>query len=495
MKKIVRSIIFLAGLVILIRGISYIVTPKDSAEKLNSFFREEQDFDVLFLGISHMEVGVHPLEMWNDFGFTSFDFGESGNTIDSSYWVLRNALDYTTPKLVVIDVRHMDLKEREDFAHYFRFNYDRFPLSRNKIAAALELMPSKEKALELLFPVLQFHNRWNSLKAKDLSLSVTERIDRGSYRYKKPKVAVPRISEGADTLKARESEAYAASYLRRTIELCRDRGIEVLLTELPYPADRESREYANGVQAIADEYGIRYLNFLEEDKIGVIDFDTDMKDRSSHVNESGARKVSGYLGAYIREHYQLPDHRADEAYASWQQDYSDYTLYKEKRILSQKSPDLTLMLLSDKNISSCIYVKGSSPALTDERLRGLIRNIAQTAAFPETSEEAEAAGDALARAASEQADFFALFDNRGRAVYTAVGEAALDLAVSGTPLRYEGDGAGAFSIKSGALTIGPEDLGKGDICAFFYESGGTPSDPMVFQTSLPSSLVGGTRLS
>ena len=513
MKKCIRAIIFTAGLLALLAGVSYVVTPKDSAQKLNSFFREENDFDVLFLGISHMQVAVHPYEMWNDYGFTSFDFGESGNTIDSSYWVLRNALDYTKPKLVVIDIRHMDAEEDKTFANYFRYNYDRFPLTKTKIEAALDLMPTKEKALELLVPILQFHNRWNSLKGEDLTTTITERVDHGSYRYgtKKLAVATPELHSGRHTTASLEGTAYATGYLRRIIELCQAQGIEVLLTEFPYPATKEARMLANGVQAIADEYGVSYLNFLEEDKIDVINLYTDMNDSYSHVNDSGARKVSDYLGAYITTHYDIPDHRTDASYASWDEGYKEYTLYKENRILGQKALDKSLMLLSDKNISSCVYIRAGSPVLSDERLAGLVANLtersrsalpehAENAALslpvtviPETEELSSAIRAALQAASEENKDFFAVIDNASGAVNTYVGESDIRESLAGLDISYRSDGETNMVLSTPAYTVDMTAYEDADVCIIAADANGEFESPLLFKSSVPSSDVKGVR--
>ena len=45
------------------------------------------------------------------------------------------------------------------------------------------------------------------------------------------------------------------------------------------------------------------------------------------MNLQGAEKVSKYIGKYLKENYQLPDHRREKKYEQWWQDTS---LYKEK---------------------------------------------------------------------------------------------------------------------------------------------------------------------
>ena len=44
----------------------------------------------------------------------------------------------------------------------------------------------------------------------------------------------------------------------------------------------------------------------------------------SHVNMSGARKVSNYYGAFFKENYQITDRLKDRSYRSWHEDYGKY---------------------------------------------------------------------------------------------------------------------------------------------------------------------------
>ena len=481
MKKAIRICIFLIGLFLLIRGISWAVTPRSSIKKLKTFFDAEQDFDVLFLGISHMEVGVHPLELWNEYGIASFDFGESGNTINSNYWVLQNALKYTSPKLVIIDTRHMDAEKDDPLERFFRVNYDAFPISLTKIRAALDLCPNREEALELIFPLISYHSRWSEVKMKDLK-DRSFRIDKGSQRYGKTlTVAIPKIKKGGDSLEMQQGTAFATGYLRKTIELCRARGIEVMLTELPYPADKKSRELANGCAEIAAEYNVPFLNFLESDKIGTINFHTDMKDRTSHVNDSGARKVTAALGQFIKEHFDIPDRRSDRVYSSWNRDYEEYMAFKYNRINAMSSLDTALMLLSDKTVSSALYVRGDSPVLTDERMRGLILNIAQNqnalAQLPENA----------------STDYFALIDNRGGTCMEAAGRGEVDGHAAGIDLSYTNDGESTFTIHAGDTDINPASMEGSDVCLLCFNEQGQLLHTLTFGIDTGASPLKGYR--
>ena len=103
LKRIASCLIVVCLTVAILAGLTGIVENKSSLQKYTQFFEQEGDFDVLFLGSSKVINGVLPMELWNDYGIVSYNLGGHANTIPTSYWVLRNALEHTTPKCVVLD--------------------------------------------------------------------------------------------------------------------------------------------------------------------------------------------------------------------------------------------------------------------------------------------------------------------------------------------------------------------------------------------------------
>ena len=59
------------------------------------------------------------------------------------------------------------------------------------------------------------------------------------------------------------------------------------------------------------------------------------RDKGDHLNASGAERVSIYLAAYLKENYDLPDHRGEEAYASYTQMEKQYD-----RIVNEKIKEI-----------------------------------------------------------------------------------------------------------------------------------------------------------
>ena len=377
LRHALRFVFFSLGLILMLTGIHRVTIRKTSDAKLHAFYEECKTIDVLFTGISHMEVAYSPLELYQDFGITSFNFGESGNQLPTSYWVIENALDYCDPKLVVIDVRKIEDNEIA-YDNLTTTSFDSIPLSKTKIRTAIDLFDNTDDRMEFLIPLLRYHSRWTELTENDFAPD-DFRIDMGTLHYPDNRlaVAVPKSWGRLSTDKREVTGSLSEEYLRKLITLCKEKDIQVLLLNLPYPADKQSQLYANGVITIAEEMDVPYLDLLHAGD-DFFNYDTDMNDSYGHINDSGAQKVTRYLGQYFTDHFDLPDHRGDSRYASWDERLEQFKEYQLSRLDTQTKLDTYLMLLSNDEFGKFIYIREGSPILEDHRMQQLIQNMAGT---------------------------------------------------------------------------------------------------------------------
>ncbi|MCI5903493.1 MAG: hypothetical protein MRZ74_13340 [Blautia sp.] len=363
------GLLLTAGLIL--GGLKYltdITQRKDSDYKYGPFFAEKNDFDVLFLGTSHVMNGIFPMELWNDYGITSYNFGGHDNYLPTSYWVLKNALDYTSPEVVVIDCLTLRKETKtSDNISYVHQSLDAFPLSLNKFRAVQDLI-APECRPEFLWDFIAYHSRWEELEEQDFSPVYT--LEKGAES--RIAVGVPQYYEKADRSEKTADGTVTSIYLRNMIQECKDRGIQVLLTFLPFPADKDRQMEANLAYDIAAECQVPYLNFLDMEKI--IDYAIDCYDANSHLNPSGARKVTSYLGAYLQEQYALTDHREDPSYAQWNADYDAYMDFKLQNLSASDNVFTYLMLLYDPNLGFDIRINRDSPLLENHVFQHLIQN-------------------------------------------------------------------------------------------------------------------------
>lgn len=91
--KGVKLICFLLLLMLCIFEVSKVMQRKASLEKYGDFYLNEDSIDVMFFGTSHVINAYFPMELWEDYGITSYNFGGHANYLTTSYWQMVNAID------------------------------------------------------------------------------------------------------------------------------------------------------------------------------------------------------------------------------------------------------------------------------------------------------------------------------------------------------------------------------------------------------------------
>ena len=471
--RLLKAIAFFALLAVAIIAVSGILERKESAAKLDPFFERAQEIDVLFLGSSHVLGAVYPQELWRDYGIASYNLGTYNDTVPVSYWTLRSALDVCTPKLVVLDIDgigyYAKVSENSGDLHTA---LDSLPLSRTKFEAIEDLLSDPDAydangnryadlKWEFLFPISIYHARWESITAADLAPQSNAQL--GAEML----INVAEPAEYDIVSDAVSETGWGFSYLRRLIEECAERGIDILLVNVPYPSvEGDDQRYSNRVYTITNEYGVEFVDFVYMDQ--VVDYSTDCYDPSSHLNPSGARKVTDYLGQLMSEYYGIADHRGEPGYASWDAQYAEYADLKLQKLREQTDLRSFLMLLHDSGLSALISVPGGSTLYQDGNMMQMLQNVGRRHLY-DADAYAGVWSDglfplkALDTAAAQGKAYFAVIDRgtsaaqdaseeAGAAITEAVGDTVATVSASFGEVRYRVDDSGA----SLSITIGSD---------------------------------------
>ena len=84
----------------------------------------------------------------------------------------------------------------------------------------------------------------------------------------------------------------------------------------------------NTAMDMVKERGYTVINFNTPEMYEELDIDWDHDFyNSKHVNYIGAEKYTSWLSEYIKENYDLEDHRGDSRYESWETAYEAYCDY------------------------------------------------------------------------------------------------------------------------------------------------------------------------
>ena len=300
------------------------IKPYILTEKNDGFYAmEKNSLDVVFIGSSNIHCNINPNVIWNEYGIASYDFSSDMQDLGTSYYYLKQMFKRQSPAVVVIDVwEDGNVEEIDSLAAHFAF--DHMKLDKVKIEAVYNR--AKENWLEMLFPLITYHERWKELKQTDFSYKKRDyNILKGSVIYmvtnEKPK---PKLPEHIESSKLPERTMF---WLDSIIKLCNDNNCECIFIKTPYSyCDEIVFSYLEGMQNYCNERKIPflYMNKLV-DQIG-IDFTNDYVDEV-HLNWNGQVKLSNYSGEYISSNYHIKNKCKDKEFQKWNDDYEEMMWY------------------------------------------------------------------------------------------------------------------------------------------------------------------------
>ena len=281
------------------------------------YYRDETSHDLLILGNCESYESISPMTLWEEYGITSYIRGNPNQLISQSYYMLMDALERETPKVVLINIQAM-MTESQDTEEYNRMTFDGMAWGRNKWEAIREDAMEGEKMAEYLFPILRYHSRWSSLRLEDFLYAFREKPLTSFQGYYLRADVRPAGEFPAE--RRREDYSFPEknfAYLERIREACEERGISLVLMKAPSLYPQWVPPYEEQIAEYADTHGLMYCNFLNlTEEIG-LDMSQDTYDEGLHLNVYVAEKLSVYLGQLLKEAYGLADHRGEAETAAY----------------------------------------------------------------------------------------------------------------------------------------------------------------------------------
>ena len=90
---------------------------------VSEYYDEKKDHDVIFIGDCELYENISPMVLWEEYGITSYIRGNPNQLISQSYYMLMDALERETPKVVLINIQAM-MTESQDTEEYNRMTFD-----------------------------------------------------------------------------------------------------------------------------------------------------------------------------------------------------------------------------------------------------------------------------------------------------------------------------------------------------------------------------------
>ncbi|MCM1243442.1 MAG: hypothetical protein NC314_11425 [Roseburia sp.] len=389
-KYLCKILIFAILTCLLLTVIVRILTPKfyydttwPTTSGYQGFYQMEKDsVDVLFLGSSTAAAGFDPQAMYDSYGIKSYNLGCEGQSLLTSYYWLKEALRFQSPKVVILET-------------YFVFAYDRFePLnapegSNRKAFDNMRWSGVKWEAVHDIcehdpdqtlssyyFPNMQYHTRWTQLEENDFMYPVMN-------RHYELKGFAPLSAKGGsdsyvpfgiwDSSERADMVPLMKEYMDKIVELCNENDIRLILTKLPYTECNVSKY--NTISDYALEHDIAYWDFNEESLYNACGFvsTADMND-AWHTNIWGAEKVSVYIASRLQDEYGITggqDEQWDSTVA-----YHD-SVYQDCMLKNIMDIDEYIDAICQEHYTILVSVKGDGTYFLDESVK---QHFAQLAA-------------------------------------------------------------------------------------------------------------------
>ena len=332
-KAILKASVFAIILAFIVSGLNSVLMIKSSyhASYYQGLYANTGDkYDVVLLGSSHMHAAINPNRLWHDFGITSFNYSSAGQTIDVTYYLLKEILKKQENPIVVVDLYYLGFTKEFGNGPYISNVLDNMKLSPNKVEAILACTPKRESP-NYLFPFVKYLNRWKELSEDDykfdkLSTYYLKGLNVGNEVFgidNKSDVFV----EGVEDIPPR-----SLYYLNKMIELSKKEGFKLVFTNAPYDDTSlignvtwhtSPGKMFNKVEEISKANNLTFINFNKKYDEMNFDFKSDMFN-IGHLNLSGSDKVTKYFGEFLKENNDLKDHRNDKNYDKWNKGYSVY---------------------------------------------------------------------------------------------------------------------------------------------------------------------------
>lgn len=384
-----KSAVFLSLLAMAVYALNRTLTPKyrysstnPLTETYRGFYRMEQDtIDIIFLGSSQAAAGFNPQDLYNGFGMESYNLGSNHQSLWASYYWLKEALRYQSPRVAVLDCYELFRDCRKDEGGT-RLVFDDMRWGMVKWEAVRTVCNlNEELSPESYFLTnIRFHTRWTGLNETDFTWGEFDAVPqlkgfwlyRGKCGYEE---YVPLTIQDAEPASFQEE---AKVYLDKIVELCRENGIELVLVKTPTLA--ETLERHNAIAAYAKANGLKFYDFNEKELYEEIGFDygQDMNDssengdRNAHANPSGARKMTWYLGNELLCKCGIYPKRDWQWEAS--RDFGE-RVWKDFYLRNETDLRTYLAMLRDPQYTVFIAVKDEASTSLDVGLKGQLQEL------------------------------------------------------------------------------------------------------------------------
>lgn len=247
--------------------------------------------DVLVMGSSRAHHHYDTPFLSDTLGLDVYNAGFDGNGVVLADGVLEMVLNRYKPKLVLFDVEPaFDVNVYDKDNHHTRYIKNLKPYYREKGVSEIIKDVSMEEWRKVQSGLIRFNT-------EILGMAVDNLIDRGTERGGFQPLS-GRIEKEPEPKAAGQSELdpFKLAHIEKLIVLCQRNEVPLLLVGSPKYGRKDS-EVLRPVKAIAERYGVRFLDYYAEPSFMA---HKEWFKEPMHLNREGARVFSKMIAEELR---------------------------------------------------------------------------------------------------------------------------------------------------------------------------------------------------
>lgn len=298
----------------------------------NEFYALPQNsLDIVFLGSSHSYCTFDPEIIDSKLGTSSYQLGMPLQHMDSTYYTMREVLNYQKPKLAVVEV-YWDMMDDEfelTQAGYLFQVIKNKELEREYIK---EVFPLSEK-IKYTFSSFRYQADYFAYRTSELKKSVEEQYkvsmpatqrQEGTEQYRSKGYTycdyhmLPDEFDKTNQFKNLDGSQWKINetqvkYLKKLVKLCNDNNTDVIFVTAPVANIsmeyiKNYNEIHNTVADIAKDEGVQYIDFnYVNGELGLLEHENFRDD--AHLNHSGVEIVDDYFAKWLTDNYYAPKNK------------------------------------------------------------------------------------------------------------------------------------------------------------------------------------------
>lgn len=291
-----------------------------------AYFYDEpkNSIDVAYIGSSNVYTAFNSTLAFDTYGFTTGMMSTAAQPFMDVKYLMKEVLSTQNPRLFVIDIARIGIDNDTYKEEDYRRTQDSMAFSKNRFEAINDFLKTKnipeDEYIDYYLSFFMYHNRWKN---------VTKESFKGEDYYFKgyvcSKNTVQTISQPNNIWIDEEEKLQESNekVLNELIDYIKEKNLNVLfIVPVKYYNNEGIIRKTNYAIRILEENNLKVLNLNKEKDIK-INFSTDLYN-ANHLNVYGATKNTLYFSEYLKENYDLPDHRNDKNYNSWKEEYKRF---------------------------------------------------------------------------------------------------------------------------------------------------------------------------